>query len=160
MPNPKIKGLAYLMAKKGVSRGEALDMLRAPDENSLAQMRTKKGDYVERPTGASVKDFKSFQNERLNRRNKAGFEVKKFMNTYDVNIQLPTKLRSKDARMQEKKDVKIVRRGTASNATEQEKLLAKSAIDKNKVGNTRRTFNNLLSYEAAMRRKYNSRMNK
>jgi hypothetical protein len=160
MPNPKIKGLAYLVAKKGVSRGQALDMLRAPDENALAQMRTKKGVAPSRPTGSTIKDFKSFENERLNRRTKGELKSEKFMGKTVIKYTAPKKLRSKEARKQEKIDVRIVRRGTASNASPEEKLLSMSTIDKNKVGNTRRTFNNLVSYESAMRRKYNSRMKK
>jgi hypothetical protein len=69
-------------------------------------------------------------------------------------------LRSKEARQQERKDIKVVRRGTASNASPQEKFLAERAVEGKKQLNTRRTFNDLVSYEYRTRRDYNSRMKK
>lgn len=153
---PKVSGLKYAFAKKGASRDEALDMLRAADEAKLANMKTKKGEYVERPTGRTTEDFKAFQDERLNRRKPARLTI----NETGVDLSLPTKYRSKAARAQERKDIKVVRRGTASNATDQEKFMAQAAIDRNKEGNTRRTFNDLVSYNQKMRRNYNSRMEK
>lgn len=157
--NPKVSGLRYALAKKGASRREALDMLRAPDEEKLSQMRKKDGTAPERPTGATVKDFKSFENERINARKKAVLEwrMSPMGNKY-LHYEPPTKLRPKEARKQERKDIKIVRRGTASNATPEEKFMAQGAINENKELNTRRTFNNLVSYEYRLRRKYNNRM--
>jgi hypothetical protein len=151
---PKVSGLRYALAKKGVSRSEAKDMLRAADQEKLAQMKTRRGEYVERPTGKTVEDFKAFQEERLNKRKPAKLTI----NEIGVDISLPTKYRSKAARAQERKDIKVVRRGTASNATEAEKFMAQAAIDRNKEGNTRRTFNDLVSYNQKMRTKYNTRM--
>jgi hypothetical protein len=151
---PKVSGLRYALAKKGVSRSEAKDMLRAADQDKLASMKTKKGEYVERPTGRTTEDFKAFQDERLNRRKPARLTI----NETGVDLSLPTKYRSKSARVQERKDIKVVRRGTASNATEGEKFMAQAAIDRNKEGNTRRTFNDLVSYNQKMRTKYNTRM--
>jgi len=151
---PKVSGLRFALAKKGVSRSEAKDMLRSADQEKLAQMKTKKGEYVERPTGRSTEDFKAYQDERLNRRKPAKLTI----NEIGVDLSLPTKYRSKTSRVQERKDIKVVRRGTASNATEGEKFMAQAAVDRNKEGNTRRTFNDLVSYNQKMRRKYNTRM--
>ena len=158
---PKVSGLKYALAKKGVSRGEALDMLRAPDEAKLAQMKTKRGTAVERPTGSSIKDFKGFQEERINARKPMVMEWRQGPggNKY-LHYEAPTKLRSKEARQQERKDIKVVRRGTASNASPQEKFLAERAVEGKKQLNTRRTFNDLVSYEYRTRRDYNSRMKK
>lgn len=159
--NPKVSGLRYALAKKGVSRSEALDRLRAPDDAKLAQMKTKKGTAVERPTGSSTKDFKGFQEERINARKPMVMEWKQGPggNKY-LHYEAPTKLRSKEARQQERKDIKVVRRGTAPNASPQEQLLSERAVEGNKQLNTRRTFNDLVSYEYRTRRKYNSRMKK
>ena len=149
----------YALDKKVASRRESIDILRAPDESKLAQMRKKYGTAPERPTGSAVKDFKSFENERINARKKAVLEwrMSPMGNKY-LHYEAPTKLRPKEARKQERKDIKIVRRGPASNATPEEKFMAQGAINENKELNTRRTFNNLVSYEYRTRRKYNNRM--
>ena len=156
---PKVSGLKYALAKKGASRGGALDMLRAPDESKLAQIRKKDGTAPERATGSTAKDFKSFENDRINVRKKTVLEWRMGpMGNQYLHYEPPTKLRPKEARQQERKDIKVVRRGTASNATPEEKFLAERAIEGNKELNTRRTFNNLVSYEHRLRRKYNNRM--
>lgn len=157
--NPKVKGLAYLLAKKGASKAEARDMLRAPDESRLAQMRKKDGTAPERPTGSTAKDFKNFEKDRINARKKmvAEFRMSPKGAPY-LYYEAPTKLRPKEARQQERKDIKVVRRATASNASPEEKVMAQKAIQGNKELNTRRTFNNLVSYEYKLRRKYNNRM--
>lgn len=158
---PKVKGLAYLLAKKGASRAEARDMLRAPDGEKLAQMRKKDGTAPQRPTGSTVKDFKNFEKERINARKKMVAEWRMSpMGAPYFHYEAPKKLRPKEARQQERRDIKVVRRATASNATPEEKLMAQKAIQGNKELNTRRTFNNLVSYEYRIRRKYNNRMKK
>lgn len=157
--NPKVSGIRYALAKKGVSKREAVDMLRAPDEDKLAQMRKKDGTAPERPTGSAAKDFKNFEKERINARKKVVAELRMNpMGTPYFHYEAPKKLRPKEARQQERKDIKVVRRATASNATPEEKLMAQKAIQGNKELNTRRTFNNLVSYEYRIRRKYNNRM--